>query len=300
MQFGVTRAEARIVHDAHPSCRELKPRRGAPRGHPMFRSLKNLERYAVSATDGDVGTVVNFLLDDERWVVRYLVVETGTFFNERRVLISPISFRRAEWSTHRFEVALTMDKIKKSPSIDTDKPVSRQHELDYHAYYGYPYYWGYSGIWPMGGYPSLPAAAQRNDIPAKEPDKSGDVHLRSAKEVRGYGIQGSDGAIGHVDDFIVDDESWEVRYLVVDTSNWWFGKKVLLAPHWANRVGWDERKVFIDLSRQAVKSGPEWNVAAAVNREYEVRLYDYYGRPVYWAGGAGPESTPPARHSWPA
>lgn len=266
----------------------------------MFRSLKNLERYAVSATDGDVGTVVNFLLDDERWVVRYLVVETGTFFNERRVLISPISFRRAEWSTHRFEVTLTMDKIKKSPSIDTDKPVSRQHELDYHAYYGYPYYWGYSGIWAMGGYPSLLAAAERNDVPAKEPDKSGDVHLRSAKEVRGYGIQGSDGAIGHVDDFIVDDETWEVRYLVVDTSNWWFGKKVLLAPHWANRVSWNERKVFIDLSRQAIKSGPEWNVDAAVNREYEVRLYDYYGRPVYWAGGAGPESTPPTRHSWPA
>ena len=237
---------------------EAAPR--APRGHANVSKPEDLERYAVSATDGDVGTVVNFLLDDERWVVRYLVVETGTFFNERRVLISPISFRRAEWSTHRFEVALTMDKIEKSPSIDTDKPVSRQHELDYHAYYGYPYYWGYSGIWAMGGYPSLLAAAQRNDSPAKNSDKSGDVHLRSAKEVRGYDIQGSDGAIGHVDDFIVDDETWEVRYLVVDTSNWWFGKKVLLAPHWANRISWDERKVFIDSSRQAIKSGPEWNV----------------------------------------
>jgi hypothetical protein len=262
----------------------------------MFRSLKNLERYVVSATDGDVGTVVNFLLDDERWVVRYLVVETGTFFDERRILISPISFRRAEWSTHRFEMALTIDQVKNSPSIDTDKPVSRQHERDYHAYYGYPYYWGYPGLWAMERYPSLLAAAQRNDVPVKDSDKSGDVHLRSAKEVRGYHIEGSDGAIGHVDDFIADDETWEVRYLVVDTSNWWFGKKVLLSPHWANGVSWDERRVFIDLSRLAVKSGPEWNVDDAVNREYEVRLYDYYGRPIYWDSGAHPEGMPPIEH----
>ena len=266
----------------------------------MFRSLKNLERYVVSATDGDVGTVVNFLLDDERWVVRYMVVETGTFFAERRVLVSPISFRRADWSTHRFELALTMDKIKKSPSIETDRPVSRQHELAFHAYYGYPYYWGYSGISAMGSYPSLLAVAPPNDIHAKDSDRSGDVHLRSARDVRGYDIHGSDGAIGHVDDFIVDDETWEVRYLVVDTSNWWFGKKVLLAPHWANRISWDERAVFLDLSRQAIKSAPGWDADAAVNREYEARLYDYYGRPVYWEGGARPEATPPTRHSWPA
>ena len=263
----------------------------------MFRSLKNLERYVVSATDGELGTVVNFLLDDERWVVRYLVVETGSFFTERRVLISPISFRRAEWSTHRFEVALTMEKVKNSPSIDTDKPVSRQHERDYHAYYGYPYYWGYSGSWAMGRYPYLLAEAQRNEAPSKGSDAPGDAHLRSVKDVCGYKVQGSDGVIGHVEDFIVDDETWEVRYLVIDTSYWGFGKKVLVAPHWATRVSWEDRTVFVDLSREAVKNGPEWNADAAVNREYEARLYDYYGRPVYWDAGAPPVGTLPRHHS---
>lgn len=253
----------------------------------MLRSLKDLERYTVSATDGDIGSVVNFLLDDERWIVRYLVVHAGgpLFLNGRMVLISPISFRQADWSTKSFKLALTMDKVKNSPSIDVDKPVSRQHERDYYRYYGYSYYWGYSGLWGMGAYPGLLAEIRGSDAPAEHAAEPGDVHLRSARELRGYHIQGSDEAIGHVEDFIVDDESWEIRYLVIDTSSWWVGKKVLVAPQWASRISWSESMVYVDLSRQAIKKSPEWNASAAVNREYETRLYDYYGRPVYWGSG---------------
>ncbi len=253
----------------------------------MLRSLKELEGYIVHATDGDIGNVVNFLLDDEHWTVRYLVVQTGgpILLYGRDVLISPISFRQADWSTQRFHLALTMDKVKSSPSIDVDKPISRQHERDYYRYYGYPYYWGYSGLWGMGTDPGMLAASKWSDVPAEPADAPGDVHLRSARELRGYHIQGSDAAIGHVEDFIVDDASFEIRYLVIDTSNWWIGKKVLVAPLWASRVSWSENKVYVDMSRQAVKKSPEWNAGAAVNREYETRLYDYYGRPIYWGSG---------------
>lgn len=264
----------------------------------MQRSLTDLERYKVSATDGDIGSVMNFLLDDQRWIVRYLVVETSGFLDRRRVLISPISFRQAEWSTHRFHLALTMDKVKNSPSVDVDKPVSRQHELEYYGYYGYPYYWEYSGLWGMGAYPGLLADGMWNQATAEQSAKvSGDVHLQSARDLRGYHIQGSDEAIGHVEDFLVDDETWEVRYLVIDTSNWWFGKKVLVAPHWASRISWDERKVYVDMSRQQIKNSPEWDATAAINREYEARLYDYYGRPAYWASGDRPEQAQPPNHS---
>ncbi len=264
----------------------------------MLRSLKDLERYKVSATDGDIGSVANFLLDDQHWTVRYLVVDTGGFLEGRRVLISPVSFRQADWSTHRFHLELTKDKVKNSPSVDVDKPVSRQHEQNYYRYYGYTPYWGYSGIWGMGAFPGLLGAGRRTEPPAEPSEKaSGDVHLRSAGEVRGYNIQGSDEAIGHVADFVVDDETWVVRYLVVDTSNWWFGKKVLVAPKWASRVSYDESKVFVDLSREKIKNSPEWDAAVAINREYEARLYDYYGRPMYWAGGAHPEEAKPAHPS---
>jgi hypothetical protein len=262
----------------------------------MLRSLRDLERYTVSATDGDIGHVLDFLFDDDRWVVRYLVVDTGGGFlelNGRRVLISPISFRQAEWSTLRFHLALTLDKIKNSPDIDVHKPVSRQHERDYSRYYGYPYYWGYSGLWGMADYPGL-LAAERGEQ-AGHSDESGDAHLRSAAVVRGYHIQGSDDPIGHVNDFIVDDETWEVRYLVIDTSNWWFGKKVLVAPRWASRISWEEEKVFVDMSRETIKSSPEWKPTAAINREYETRLYDYYGRPVYWDSDARPVEAQPSQ-----
>jgi hypothetical protein len=253
----------------------------------MLRSLKDFERYTVSATDGDIGNVVNFLLDDEHWIVRYLVVQAGgpLFLNGRRVLISPISFRQADESTEHFHLALTMDKVKSSPSIDADKPVSRQHERGYYRHYGYPYYWDYSGLWGVGAYPGLLAAGSWSDDPSEPVDEPVDVHLRSALELRGYHIKGSDAAIGHVEDFIVDDESWEIRYLVIDTSNWWVGKKVLVAPHWASHISWSARQVHVDLSRQTIKKSPEWNASVAIDRQYEVNLYDYYGRRVYWEGG---------------
>jgi len=258
----------------------------------MLRSLKDLEHYTVQATDGDIGKVVNFFLDDDRWTVRYLVVDTGSFLEGRRVLVSPISFRTVDAGTHRFHVDLTMAKVKNSPSVDVDKPVSRQHELDYLRYYGYSSYWGYSGIWGLGAYPSLLMGGTPNHPPIEtKEDAPGNVHLRSADELRGYHIQGSDAAIGHVEDFVVDDESWTVRYLVVDTRNWWFGKKVLIAPQWARRISYADRTVQIDLLRETIKNSPEWDANAAIDREYETRLHGYYGAPAYWASDPTPASS---------
>jgi len=244
--------------------------------------MKALEGYTVSATDGDIGTVVNFLLDDEHWTVRYLIVMTSGLFEGSQVLITPISFRHVDWSTHRFELTLTKAKVRDSPSVHVDKPVSRQHEWNYYRYYQYPHYWEHPGLWGMGAHPELLATGGWKGEPVERP---ADVHLRSAREVRGYRIQGSDHKIGYVEDFIVDDETWEVRYLVVNTRNWWFGKKVLVSPRWANRVSWEENQVYLDITRDALKHCPEWHASAGVNREYEARLYDYYGRPVYWASG---------------
>jgi hypothetical protein len=263
----------------------------------MLRSLKDLEHYQVGATDGDIGKVENFLLDDERWIIRYLVVDRGGLLEDRQVLISPISFGEPDWATQRFHLKLTMAKIRNSPGIDMDEPVSRQKEREFHRYYGYNCYWGSSGIWGMAAYPGSLAEVQDQETPGAALDQgTDDHHLRSAREVRGYHVQGSDDAIGHIDDFIVDDETWAVRYLVVDTSNWWFGKKVLVAPLWATEISWEERKVHLDLSRQAIKDSPQWDAGIAINREYETHLYDYYGRPAYWVPGAPVRDTKRKHH----
>lgn len=252
----------------------------------MLRSLKDMNHYTVTATDGDVGKVKDFLIDDEHWVVRYLVVDTGGWLDRHEVLISPVSFSDVDWATQRFHVALTKDKVKNSPSVDTDKPVSRQQEEAFHNYYGYPLYWDYPAMWGAGTAATLLAEGEFNALSAErraaEEEPRGDVHLRSAKEIRGYEIHASDGSIGHVDDFVVDDEIWEIRYLTIDTSNWWFGKKVLVSPDWASEVSWEDRRVEVLLSRDAIKSSPEWDPTIAVNREYETRLYDYYRKPKYW------------------
>jgi len=244
----------------------------------MLRSLKELERYKVKATDGDLGSVVDFLVDDERWTVRYLVVDTGGIFGGRQVLISPISFRDVDYSAERFHVALTMDKIKNSPSIDLDRPVSRQHEREYYGYYGYPYYWGYGGLWGTGYYPGAMACAEYGRYSERPGEAAADVHLRSAKEVTGYHIEGTDGSIGHVKDFKVDDESWALRYMVVETSNWWVGKTVLIAPEWTSRISWLDRKVYVGMTRDAIKKSPEWGVDDPVSRAFEEQLHRHYGR----------------------
>jgi hypothetical protein len=176
-----------------------------------------------------------------------------------------------------------MDKIKNSPSVYTDLPVSRQFERDYYRYYDYPYYWAFSDVWGAGEYPRSLEVGGWNDRPEQADDQHRDARLRSAKEVTGYQIHGNDGVIGHVTDFRVDDETWEVRYLVVDTAHWWAeGMEVLVSPYWATSINWGKREVHVDLTRQAIKNSPAWNPAEAINREYEERLRRHYGRPGHW------------------
>jgi hypothetical protein len=124
-------------------------------------------------------------------------------------------------------------------------------------------------------------------------ESNGDAHLRSASELRHYHVQGIDDAIGHVADFIADDTTWGVQYLVIDTSNWGLGRKVLIAPHWAHRISWLERNVFVDMTRDAIASSPEWDGAAVVHEEYEQRLRNHYGLPVHF-GSSGPVSDTPS------
>lgn len=254
----------------------------------MLRSLKDLENYTVYAADGKIGKADDFLVDDERWMIRYLVIETGDLLDRKQVLITPSSVVEVEWSTSRFQLALTKDTVKNSPDVDTRKPLSRQRERDLYSYYGYPPYWNSTDASTVSGSPALLVAQASLDapLPAASQERGMDVHLRSAREMRGYTIQAIDGSIGHVDDFIVEDDIWGVRYLVIDTSNWRLGKKVLVAPEWAGRIDWLEQVVFVDMTREAVKASPEWDPSVAVDRDYEMRLYQHYGRVSYWSSTA--------------
>ena len=249
----------------------------------MLRSTKELRGYTIRAIDGDIGKVHEFYFDDLAWIVRYLVADTGNWLSGRRVLLWPGVLGQPAWETQTLPVGLTKEKVESSPLISTDEPVSRQMETDLHTYYGWTPYW-------RGGLPTFglgaAAAAEMIADTAEEKDEEegpvGDPHLRSTREVVGYHIQARDGEIGHVEDLIVDDDLWFIRYLVIDTRNWLPGREVLVAPAWAEQVNWVERLVQVDLSRETIENSPQFDPSMPVNREYEVRLYDYYGRPSYW------------------
>jgi hypothetical protein len=192
-----------------------------------------------------------------------------------------------DWQAKRLDLCLTKKQVENSPDINTHQPVSRQHEIAYLGYYGYPFYWGGSSLWGPELYPAgLAFQMGPSPEPVSIETESRDSRLRSSTEVVGYYIEASDGEIGHVDGFILDDETWAIRYIEVATRNWWPGKKVLVSPAWIEQVNWADSKVCVGLSREAIKNGPEYIESEKVTREYENQLYSHYGRPGYWVPGA--------------
>jgi uncharacterized protein YrrD len=253
----------------------------------MLRNVKDLRGYAIHATDGGIGTVDDLYFDDEDWGIRYLIVDTGSWLSGRKVLISPLAIGRPDFMGHMLPVSLTKAQVKHSPNIDTRLPVSRQHEAELFGYYRYPYYWGGAGLWGMGGYPGSLAAEDRIEEqmkprwtrPSQTPD---DVHLRSCAVVIGNHVHATDGDIGHVEDLLVEDRTWAIRYLIVNTSNWWVGHQVLVAPRWIDAVSWPEALVSVDLTREALKHAPRYDSAAQLDRQQEQAIYEHFGRPDYW------------------
>lgn len=255
----------------------------------MLHPISDLKGYSISASDGEIGQVEDFLFDDQHWVVRYIVIDTGRWLPGRKVLISPISIGRADRENQVIEVKLRKEQIENSPSIETDKPVSRQHETTFANYYGYPYYWGGPYLWGPAAYPSAlgappysESAAEREQARAERAQESNDPHLRIARAVNGYYIEANDGDIGHVEDFLVDDQDWAIRYMLVDTKNWWPGKKVLVSPNWIERLSWSDSRVYVNESRDNIKHAPEYNSAANLERDYENDLHRHYNRNPYW------------------
>jgi hypothetical protein len=245
----------------------------------MLNTAKSLKDYALDGTDGKIGTVKEFYFDDQFWAIRYLVADTGHWLPGRQVLISPHALGAVNTEKRQVAVSLTKKQIEASPSLDSDKPVSRQFEDSFYGYYGWPRYW--SGPYMWGPYPGIVRDSDRiRNLPRSK--DSWNPHLRSTREVNGYHLQATDGEIGHVADFIVDDETWAIRYLIADTQNWRPGKKVLISPEWIKRVSWSESKVFVDLSRTLIKQSPEYSEWAMFSRDYEKILHRHYNRRGYW------------------
>lgn len=270
----------------------------------MLRSIGDLRGFLVTTSEGEiVASVENFYFDDEKWAIRYLVVETKGDDERagRKVLVSPAAVSELIRETNVLQLTLKKDEILKSPDIDTEKPVSRQRELEVLTHFEWPRYWSGAQLWGASGYPApytplqLPSGAERDDATAQTVSSANemdlaqkahaDPHLRSVKEVKSYYIEAADGSLGHVEDFLVEEGTWAIRYIVIDTKNWWPGKSVLISSRWIESVRWSKTKVYVGLSRKAIRSAPEFDATKKLSRDFEARLHKHYRKTPYWLQG---------------
>jgi len=243
----------------------------------MLRKANDLFEYAPHAEDGIIGKIEDFYFDDETWTVRYLVLRAGSWLTGRMVLISPVSILGVDPVRKIISLRLTRNQVENAPPVDTHQPVSRRYEAEYFSYYKWPRYWGHVGRWGSWPAPSILAipGIEWTEPPEKKPEET---HLHSVNEVKSYSFHALDGNIGGVEDFIIDDVSWAVRYLEVDTVNWLPGKYVLLSPHWIREIHWNDKKVRIDLEKSAIEHAPPYNPRLPISKEYEDMLFRYYRR----------------------
>lgn len=264
----------------------------------MLNVASSLKGFELQAKDGSLGTVSDFLFDDSTWKVRWMVVDTGRWLTGRKVLIHPSAVVSAECEERKLTVALSKAQVKESPDILQDRPVSQRMQNDLCNYYGWDPLWG-RGVFGAGMYGgamfggggigaiasplSAPVYFGGNALREAERDEveldDGDPHLRSFAEVTGYHVHATDGNIGHVEDFLVESESWGVRYLVVDTSNWWVGQHVLISPYAVKEVDWSDHHIELDIARDKVRSSPSWNPANTITGEFKRRLHRHYDWP---------------------
>jgi uncharacterized protein YrrD len=250
----------------------------------VLRRVDALTRLSVRATDGAIGRVTDAYFDDEQWAVRYLVVDTGMWLGWH-VLVSPQAISTSDWDGSLINVALTRDQVEHSPRADLQHPLSRLYETEFYTHFGYPPYWDAPPTWGVGpGTPEPPQSATTRPGAAAEVTPGGpvvesaaDSHVRSWREVKGYHIHATDGEIGHVDDLLVDEQSWLIRFIEVDTSNWIGGTSVLVPRTALGLVNWPDRTLSVRLLREQVQHSPRAD-EAHLTGVLEQELEEYYGK----------------------
>jgi hypothetical protein len=255
----------------------------------MLRSFDHLRGYAIHASDGEIGALRDVYFDDQSTLVRYFVVDTGTWLAGKRVLLAPAVVGGVDPERGEIITGLTRQQVEDSPPVETEKPVSHEQELALHAYYGWQPYWAVpplaGSLAPYWG-TAMPAAARvrlgeervAEEVAARERERR-DPHLHSAREVEGYRVAATDGEIGHLEDFFIDDQDWAIQLLGIDTRNWLPGRKVVISPSWLHGIDWPGRRIEVDLSRQQIKDSPEYDPTLVPDETYLEQLAAYYGRP---------------------
>lgn len=252
----------------------------------MLRTCRGLQGYWMGAVDGRMGELKDFYFDDESWTIRYLVLDTSRWLPGRTVLISPTAVQSVEWDAGVLHTDLTQEQISNAPTLAADESVGRQHEADLARYFSWPTYWEGASQDPAMTYYVASGSPRHqrkfSEVLEQAPSRRGDPNLRSMHALIGYRVVGQDDEAGQLDDFVIDDQAWVVRYLVVDVGTWWAGEQVLVHPEWLEDIDWQRSTTRFAATRQAIRTAPRFDPSVPLTREYERELHAHYGRPVYW------------------
>lgn len=229
----------------------------------MLKNINEIYGTQVAATDGNIGHVRDFYLDDQKWVIRYLIVDTGNWLPGRKVLLSPHAFDGFGPDGDTISVRLTKKQIENSPSIETQRPVSRQYERDYFQYYNWPPYWDNGSMWGVGDIPILPPPPNLAELPSQGKNSKDNIHLRSTQSITGYDIAATDGSLGTVAGFLVDHKSWAILNLVIETGHWYSGKQILISTSAVRSISYRNAKVVVKLTRADIQQTRQDEIATA-------------------------------------
>lgn len=260
----------------------------------MLRKLHSLKSFVVNGRNGKLGTVDDFYFDQKQFVVRYLVIDTGNWLKHEETLISTHAIDDIDFENREIHVSLSSEQLEESPSIEKNSPISKTKEKALIEYFGWPDYWKkthssdsefiHAGITERKKLLNFKTIEKEA---AKQKSEIVETNLRSLEEVRGYKIHAKDDKFGHLEDLFVEEEdSWIIRYLLIDTRNILEGKSVLIAPDWIESISWFNKEIFVSKDKKEIEDSPEYEepkeAKSYIDKSYEELLYDHYDEKKYW------------------
>jgi sporulation protein YlmC with PRC-barrel domain len=242
----------------------------------MLIKTEDLKGFNTESIDDIQGEIYDFYFDDLFWNIQYLLIKTGGLLKEKSILMSHVVLGVPDIERQALSVKVSFQTNNKKEKPEELQTISESKEKKASEILN----------WPLSrlNLVSLDEKDLKNLInnmvtDGKQHYENENLHLRSRNEVLGYHIQAKNGEIGHVDDLIIETESWKIRYLIVDTRNWLpGGKDVLISPAWIEKIKWNKNRVYIDLKKGVIENSPPYDPEAPIDDQFELKLFKYYGR----------------------
>lgn len=197
----------------------------------MLRSVKNLHFSPVLGLDGIIGDIDRFYFHEKGWSIVYFVVTGKDKFNGKTVLLPVELFQSFDWQSHELYVHVNDEQIALSPEIPDRLPEVKASELQLEKRFGWK-----SDTLHIG-------KANRNDSGKKIKSWDASGNLVSTKTLLGLMLKAEDKRIGVIDDMAVDENTWQIRFLISHPHDHIAPRRLIVYPGWIKHISWVRKKI---------------------------------------------------------